>query len=60
MAEILKFIYVLIIFLFLFLVRTGVGEEFECFIDDDCPPKWNEFYVSKCIGHKCDWVWKWA
>lgn len=25
MAEILKFIYVMIIFLFLFLVRTGVG-----------------------------------
>nr|QQO74673.1 nodule-specific cysteine-rich peptide L05 [Lens culinaris] len=65
MAKIHKFVYVLVIFLSLFLFAMGgvamggVGYP-ECFIDEDCKPRWHEYYVSRCIDHKCDWKWKWG
>ncbi|CAL5190622.1 unnamed protein product [Lathyrus oleraceus] len=60
MAKILKFIYAMILFLFLFLVAMEVGGEQDgCVTDADCPRYWEELYVPKCIDHKCIGRWKW-
>ncbi|AES99049.1 putative Late nodulin [Medicago truncatula] len=64
MAEIIKFVYVMILFLFLFLVAAeDIGGNCECIRDEDCfKQKRDEdchkeycmiFYVHKCENYKC-------
>ncbi|CAJ2652593.1 unnamed protein product [Trifolium pratense] len=57
MAEILKFGYVLLLFLSLFLVMMEVGGEYnECETNVDCPQSSNVFYVFMCVDHICELV----
>ncbi|CAJ2652497.1 unnamed protein product [Trifolium pratense] len=57
MAETLKFVYTMILFLFLFFVATESGTELiECEKDSDCPISWHEFFWFRCYRNKCKWV----
>ncbi|CAJ2648972.1 unnamed protein product [Trifolium pratense] len=58
MAEMLKKIYAMTLFLFLFFVATKViGDDFIiCKFDADCPKSSNEFLLIKCIDHICRYV----
>ncbi|AES98847.1 putative Late nodulin [Medicago truncatula] len=64
MSGVLKFVYAIILFLFLFLVAREVGglETIECETDGDCPRSmikmWNKNYRHKCIDGKCEWIKK--
>ncbi|CAJ2652603.1 unnamed protein product [Trifolium pratense] len=59
MAEIHKFIYVVILFLSLFLVTAEFDVDYfepPCQSDADCEPAWNEYFVCKCVDLKCKWL----
>ncbi|CAJ2667024.1 unnamed protein product [Trifolium pratense] len=59
MAKTLKFVYAIILFLFLFFVATEAGTELvECEKDSDCPISWHEFFHNKCYLNKCKWVFR--
>ncbi|CAL5191054.1 unnamed protein product [Lathyrus oleraceus] len=55
MFKFLKFIYVIILFYFVFIVAREVGTLInECDDDDDCPQNLLlEYFVMKCINYKC-------
>ncbi|CAJ2647866.1 unnamed protein product [Trifolium pratense] len=66
MAEIRKFIFAIILFLFLFLIIAeasgGIPSSLpfqsyvDCETDKDCPKSVNICYAIRCIDKKCDTV----
>ncbi|CAL5189851.1 unnamed protein product [Lathyrus oleraceus] len=57
MAESFKFVYAIVLFIFLFLVAIEAGGgRVECETQEDCPQSPNIFYVIKCIHYFCEWV----
>ncbi|CAL5202164.1 unnamed protein product [Lathyrus oleraceus] len=54
MTKIVKFIYVMIFFTFIFLVSSTIASINRCFRDSDCPPNLcKRPYMSKCVGRRC-------
>nr|CAD29515.1 hypothetical protein [Trifolium repens] len=67
MAPIIKFVYVMILFLFLSLFHVVIskkeevtgffygGMRYSCFFHDDCPDNEciNQDFVAKCIANLC-------
>ncbi|KEH23029.1 Nodule Cysteine-Rich (NCR) secreted peptide [Medicago truncatula] len=51
MAQILKFVYALILFLSLFFILIN-GDRIPCATDADCPPKILPI-IHKCINNFC-------
>lgn len=64
MAEILKFVFGIIIFLPIFLVAMNIVDKIggECESNVDCPKSyiiiWDKNYVHKCINNRCEWIEK--
>ncbi|CAL5188932.1 unnamed protein product [Lathyrus oleraceus] len=59
MVGILKFVSVVILFLFLFLVTIEADDKHsKCERDDDCPKNLYPYFVSQCINNKCEWFRK--
>lgn len=57
MAEIVKFIYVMIIFLYLFLVSTNIEARQGCKIDYDCiKVVCKDGHAARCIMRRCECV----
>ncbi|AES98710.1 Nodule Cysteine-Rich (NCR) secreted peptide [Medicago truncatula] len=54
MTEILKFVYVMFLFISMFIVTTEVGGE--CINDIDCPQTGNLFYVFICKNRICELI----
>ncbi|XP_058746450.1 uncharacterized protein LOC131619362 [Vicia villosa] len=56
MVKILKFVYVMVLFIFLSFVATEAGGvRVECETEKECPQSPNAFYVIKCVDHFCEW-----
>ncbi|AES60191.1 Nodule Cysteine-Rich (NCR) secreted peptide [Medicago truncatula] len=54
MAEIVKYVYVIIIFLSTILVATNIEGTMSCFHDADCVHKRCQLpQIPKCVGKKC-------
>ncbi|CAL5210814.1 unnamed protein product [Lathyrus oleraceus] len=55
MAEIIKFLKIMILFIFLFLIVTGVSESMTpCKVDSDCPlDLCQRPDVAKCLFYTC-------
>ncbi|AES99071.1 putative Late nodulin [Medicago truncatula] len=53
MAEIIKFVYTMILLLSLFLVTTKVGAYIACQSEIDCPPNYSFLFAIRCIKQKC-------
>ncbi|CAJ2669742.1 unnamed protein product [Trifolium pratense] len=54
MAKIVKFVYVMIILLSLFLVATNSKRNIPCVYDGDCPIKLCRYPLkAKCLGGIC-------
>lgn len=55
MAKTLKFIYIWILFLSLFLIVKEVVAYFKCLNKDDCPEVPNEkAFIYECISYRCE------
>ncbi|CAJ2652736.1 unnamed protein product [Trifolium pratense] len=59
MAKIIKFVYDIILFFFIFILATeGLNLPMVCDIDADCPKSEDYYYELMCILHKCIFVFK--
>ncbi|AES97869.1 Nodule Cysteine-Rich (NCR) secreted peptide [Medicago truncatula] len=53
MVKTLKFVYDMILFIFLYLVAKNVAESIECRTVADCPKLISSKFVIKCIEKRC-------
>ncbi|AES97861.1 Nodule Cysteine-Rich (NCR) secreted peptide [Medicago truncatula] len=62
MTSFLKFVYIMVLFLSLFLIATDVKAFLKCDSDLDCPPKMcysHLSFVPLCVDNHCDCIqWK--
>ncbi|AES77508.1 putative Late nodulin [Medicago truncatula] len=52
MPKSLKFVYTMILFIFLFLITKNVDALHDCEYDDDCPKSTSK-RTYRCINKKC-------
>ncbi|CAL5191056.1 unnamed protein product [Lathyrus oleraceus] len=55
MSKFFKYIYVILLYYFVFIVaREFEALVYECDDDDDCPQKLlPEYFVMRCVNYKC-------